>query len=224
MSQAALKPRGRAEASPERTQQSLQHQPSITSQINSQLWRGAARSHGNREFLPLDVASTEPQTRSGHGGGVPVSVHPPEGHEPPRFWGPFQSFLLPHTHFGTEKPPPISTGPWQRPGLSLCVTPGLGDSGAGGWQCHPEPGCGSGLSRGTDKLIIAPLRGFGGLLGDVWEVGGRGFWRSWWSQESLSTPSPPFPYFPAGSSCLPSPHPALPAPRWFVLVACLNNL
>lgn len=205
MSQAALKPRGRAEASPERTQQSLQHQPSITSQINSQLWRRAARSHGNREFLPLDVASTEPQTRSGHGGGVPVSVHPPEGHEPPRFWGPFQSFLLPHTHFGTEKPPPISTGPWQRPGLSLCVTPALGDSGAGGWQCHPEPGCGSGLSRGTDKLIIAPLRGFGGrwVMFGRWgdgDFGGRG---------GPKNPSAPHPHLSPTSQLAP---PAFPVP------------
>lgn len=126
-----------------------QQQTSIISPINAQLQRGAAQPCRNSvstrgcrwQHCQRRAKKVAPSPREGW--CVRLSF---QGKEPPRFLGPLQSFLLPHSHFGTEKPPPIAA---LRPrgralvGLSLCVTPsGVGASiglGLDGAQVPPGP-------------------------------------------------------------------------------------
>lgn len=150
---AALRPRGWAQASWQHLVAAPanppQQQTSIISPINAQLQRGAAQPCRNSvstrgcRWQHCQRRAKKVAPSPSEGWCVRLSF---QGKEPPRFLGPLQSFLLPHSHFGTEKPPPIAA---LRPrgralvGLSLCVTPsGVGASiglGLDGAQVPPGP-------------------------------------------------------------------------------------
>lgn len=113
-------------------------------------------------LLPAALPTLECLVSSGLGLGEGPCVRPSsQEQELPRFWGAFQSFLPPHSHFGTEKTPPIAA---LRPAAPGCGSAGCrrefrsvspragwnrGRVAAGSPRAWLKPGFGSGEVRGN---------------------------------------------------------------------------
>jgi len=90
-------------------------------------------------MLPAVLPTSSRKGGLGPGGGPCVCL-PSQGQDLPRFSGTFQSSLLPPSHLGTEKPPPIAPRQcWALGRLSVCVTLSGTEPGPDGGRVPPKP-------------------------------------------------------------------------------------
>lgn len=168
VSRAALRPRGWAEGS---SQQLLAapSKPSSSKRASFPVLMpscslGRPSPAGTACFFPwvLPAASPTPSKKGGLGLRGGPCVHPSsQRKEPPHFSGTFQSFLLPHSHFGTEKPPPIATLRPSAPGRGSAgcwrdfrsVSPRWDGARARWWPGAPEP------SPSLDLALVGGAQG-----------------------------------------------------------------